>query len=208
MTDSDRRSFIVKSATVVSAASLSGVAFPAKAGGERTVEQGSKLRLDQEMLRAVGQVVLPAAALGEDGVTRVVADFERWLAEYEPVPELNHGYLNRGLAEIRYGPPDPGPRWSAQLEALDIEAQKRFGKAFPELQEENRRSLISRQIRRDPLERLPNATQARHVAVGLLAYFYATPEANDLCHEVAIRRYTCRGLEEGGEKPAPLREGG
>lgn len=48
-------------------------------------------------------------------------------------------------------------------------------------------------------ERLP--ARAKHVAIALLAHFYASPDADDLCYGRRIGRQTCRGL--GGVRQPP-----
>jgi hypothetical protein len=94
------------------------------------------------------------------------------------------------------------------LHALDLESERRHGVSYGELPVEQSRAMISGQIQRDRLDRLPSAVNARHVAVGLLSYFYAKPEANDLCHRAAIGMYACRGLGDASERPSPLEGGG
>jgi hypothetical protein len=159
------------------------------------------------MLAAVGDAVLPLSELGPEGIARVVADFRSWLDGYAPAAELSHNYLTTDWAVINYGPPHPSPRWASQLEALELVAQRRHGVSFLELAVEERRALIRRRIRGDSLDRLPHATEARHIAVALVAYFYATSEANDLCHRAAVGANTPRSLEQAGERPAPLERG-
>lgn len=193
MKESDRRTFIKQSAAMASIVSLTRCSPPDGLGGTS---------IDVDALRAVGHAVLPTADLGSDGIDLVVDEFVEWLAGYEPVTEQSHSYLTS--SEIRYGPPHPGPRWASQLQALDLESERRHGVSFRDLPVTQRRAMIGSQIRQDPLDRLPSAVAARHVAVGLLAYFYATPQANDLCHRAAIGMYACRGLEDTSNRPAPL----
>jgi len=197
MTDSDRRDFLKKSAAAAAALGISGT--EAAAGQANTPPT--------ETLRAIGAAVLPTADLGPDGVEEVVTGFEAWTDGFEPVAELPHGYLNRGLANIRYGPPHPGPRWAAQIEALELEAGKRHRSTFAELSVEDRRALIQGQLGRDELGRLPSPGQARHVALGLMAFFYAGSEATDLCYRASIGRFKCRGLSTLGREPRPLAGG-
>lgn len=217
MSGSDRRTFLKRAAGLVPAIAvgaqeLSGAdteaATSGVAGGEAESASGNPLptptTLDREILQAVGEATLPAEALGEDGVRRVVAEFQGWLDEYEPVAELDHPYLNH---ELRYGPADPGPGWQAQLEALDAEALKRQGSSFVQLDVAARRSLLARQLRGDSLERLPNTSRARHVATAMLAYFYSSSEANDLCYRARIGRHECRGLDGMSARPQSLPEG-
>jgi gluconate 2-dehydrogenase subunit 3-like protein len=166
----------------------------------------SRTPLSKDVLQAVAEVVLPATELKPEGVVRVVADFQKWLGEFEPVAEQDHPYLTS--SDIVYGPSDPRGRWQAQLEALDIEAQKELGKTFQSLSVADRRRAIERAIRNERLDRLPAIAEGSHVAIGLAAFFYTTPEANDLCYEAAIGRARCRGLESGPQKPTVLSKRG
>ena len=202
MTDTDRRDFIKKSAAAAAALGITGTEATASQAPTPTGETPPA-----ETLRAVAGAVLPASDLGPDGIDQVVTDFEAWIDGFEPVAEMPHGYLNRGLANIRYGPPHPGPRWAAQVEALELEAAKRHQSTFAELSIEDRRTLIQGQLGRDELGLLPSPGQARHVAVGLMAYFYAGSEATDLCYRASIGRFKCRGLATLGREPQPLPSG-
>ncbi len=202
MTDTDRRDFIKRSAAAAAALGITGTEAAAT---QAPIPAGETP--PAETLRAVAAAVLPAGDLGPDDIDRVVTDFEAWIDGFEPVAEMPHGYLNRGLANIRYGPPHPGPRWAAQVEALELEAAKRHRTTFAELSIEDRRALIQGQLGRDELGRLPSPGQARHVAVGLMAYFYAGSEATDLCYRASIGRFKCRGLATLGREPQPLPSG-
>lgn len=160
--------------------------------------------LDDELIRALGHAVLPAE-LGSDGIDRVVAGFHSWLEEYEPGAELNHGY---GTADIEFTPDDPTTRWQSQLNELEREAQRQLQMSFVQLDSEGRRGIVRRQISGDRLDRLPRPYRARHVAVGLLAYFYSTPEATDLCYQAAIGKNNCRPLARSPQEPISLRRRG
>jgi hypothetical protein len=221
MTDSDRRDFI-KRAAAAAAVGVSGAGAAAQteteaenaAGAPQAETVGAEAEPSQsavtsaETLRALGEAVLPTGDLGAEGVERVVGEFEEWIEEFEPVAERPHGYLHRGLAEIRYGPPHPGPRWMAQIEALELEAQRRHRSHFADLSVERRRALIEGQLERGELGgRIPGAGQARHVALGLMAFFYDSSEATDLCYRASIGRYRCRGLGSLGREPRPLAGG-
>jgi hypothetical protein len=127
------------------------------------------------------------------------------LEEYEPGAELNHGY---GTADIEFTPADPTASWQSQLNELEREAQERFQVSFVRLDSEGRRGIVRRQISGDRLNRLPRPYRARHVAVGLLAYFYSTPEATDLCYQAAIGKRNCRPLARSPQEPISLRRRG
>ncbi len=201
MAESDRRTFLKQSAAVVPAIVL-GPEVVAAIGGRTPskVAPPAPTALDAVLLGAVGAAVLPAADLGTDGVSRTVLGFQRWLDGYEPVAELNHGYFS---AEIRYAPADPGPRWQAQLEALEAEARKRHDAGFADLGLAGQRTLLARHIGREGANGMPGPARADHVAVGLLAWFYSTAEANDRCYRASIRKQECRGLEGVGRPPEP-----
>jgi hypothetical protein len=155
-----------------------------------------------ETLEALAAIVLPAESLGEEGALRVVEGFLKWLDELEPVAELDHAYIFTD--EILYGPPDPAPLWTSQLEALDLEAEKRHEASFAAIPREEQVAILRRQIP-PGLSELPQPARAPHVALGLLAYFYQTSEANDLCYERAIEKTTCRGVDSGAVEPPARR---
>ena len=187
----DRRTFLKRSTAALSAAAVSGCV------PNNAVPRGdSAAALHAAVLRAVAEVVLPSD-LEDAAREEAVQSFERWAFEYEPVAELNHGY---GTSEIRYGPPDPGPGWQAQLEALDIEASRRTGSAFRELDIPQRQELIIRQGL-DEGSVLPNPLRARHVAVALMAHWFRSSEAVDLCYGRRIAERTCRGIDTAPSEP-------
>ncbi len=201
MAQSDRRTFLKRSAAVVPAIALGPEAAASLYRRPQSeVAPAAPTTLDTVLLGAVGAAVLPTAELGTNGVIQAVRGFQGWLDGYEPVAELNHGYFS---AEIRYTPDDPGPRWQAQLEALDAEARKRHEAGFAEVGAADQRTLLARHIGREGANGLPGPARADHVAVGLLAWFYATSEANDLCYGASIRKQECRGLEGVGRPPEP-----
>ena len=151
-------------------------------------------------LRALGEVVLPSE-LGEAGTTRAVESFRRWMSEYREHAELTHAY---GSSRIRYTGPTPATRWTAQLDAFDAAARKQFGSSFDSLSLVRREQLVRGAMSDTKVDRMPNVAEADHVAVAMLAHFYATSEANDLCYGVAIGRESCRPLAQSSRKPLPL----
>ena len=187
----DRRTFLKRSTAALSAAAVSGCV------PNNVVPRGdSAAPLHASVLRAVAEVVLPSD-LEDASREEAVQSFERWALEYEPVAELNHGY---GTSEIRYGPPDPGPGWQAQLEALDIEASRRTGSSFRELDIPQRQELIIGQGL-DEGSVLPNPLRARHVAVALMAHWFRSSAAVDLCYGRRIAERTCRGIDTAPSEP-------
>src|SRR5437016_2392672 len=151
-------------------------------------------------LRALGDVVLPSE-LGATGAARVVESFRRWMIEYREHAELTHGY---GTSRIRYSGPTPVTRWTSQLDALDAAARKQGGASFASLPTERREKLVRAALAGVRVDRLPAVGDADHVAVALLAHFYASPAATDLCYGVAIGRESCRPLGQSARQPLPL----
>lgn len=197
MSENARRTFMKTGAALASALALPSCA------PEISKETPAAPVDRPETLAAIAGIVLPAASLGEEGVRRVVEGFGKWLKELEPVAELDHVYVYTD--EIPYGPPDPEPMWRAQLEALELEAEKRHDASFAAIPREEQEAMLRRQLPPNPGAGLPDPARAPHVALGLLAYFYQTSESNDLCYERAIERTTCRGVESGASEPPARR---
>ncbi len=155
--------------------------------------------LDSRQLRALGAAILPGE-LGADGVNRVVSAFENWLAGYREGAELVHGY---GTGELRRTGPSPALRWSAQLRELDAAARKQ-GHSFEQLGSDARQVLVRAALEGQRGVALPAIDRAPHLALGLLAYFYGSPEATDLCYQARIGSNGCRPLAESSPRPLPL----
>ena len=158
------------------------------------------LEADSRTLLALGQAVLPSA-LGSAGIRRATNDFRRWMAEYREGAELNHGY---GTSRLRSAGPTPATRWTSQLEDLDARARRTNGKRFDELSVADRVVLVREALAKERLDRMPGVADANHVAVALLAHFYESPAATDLCYEARIGKNECRPLTASSRKPLPL----
>lgn len=167
----DRRRFLKTVGGAAAAAVAAGAGAGSAAG---CVGQGTGTAvLDHRAVLALAHTILPEE-LGAEAIAQVASGFENWVAGYRPAVEVTHGY---GTGNLDYTPAHPGPGWAAQLEALDLEARERFGAAFAALTPERRADIIRRQLARERVDQLPDPMQARHVAVGLLAYWAQTPEA-------------------------------
>ena len=151
------------------------------------------------ILDALGDAVLPAE-LGADGVSRAVAEFQRWMEGYRPGAEANHGY---GTGKIEQLPADPRPRWRSQLAALDADA-RRNGPSFSALPRDQRQAFVRALLQNERGDALPNPLLARHVALALLAHFYDSPAATDLCYDAQIGRQQCRPLAAQRQQPVAL----
>ncbi|WP_419861093.1 twin-arginine translocation signal domain-containing protein [Candidatus Palauibacter sp.] len=200
-----RRTFLKQSAATVAAVSLTGCApgetgeAAARTDGDASPAGTTPVPLPAETLRAVGAAVLPDE-LGSDGRERAVRAFERWSDALEPVAELSHPYL---VPEIRYSGPDPRPGWAAQLRGLEKECESRHGVFFSDLDVPGRRELLARPLGESG-GGLGVPQQADHVALALLAHFFGSAIATDLCYGRAIRKVLCRSIEGAENEPEPL----
>jgi len=192
----DRRQFVASVASAVPAAALASCADaspPAAAIGT----------LDHDLLIALAHAVLPTE-LGAAGIERVSASFEAWLAAYRPLAERPHGY---GTEVIERLPPHPAQAWAAQLVGLDTAARERFSRRFAALTPERAADIVRSALAAEPIDPVPAPIDARHVALGLLAYFLQSPEAADLCYRASIGRYQCRPLASSPARPDSARLG-
>jgi len=155
--------------------------------------------LDPLLLRALAGAVLPQE-LGAARTARVTLDFQRWLTGYREGAELLHGY---GTGEIRRQGPSPALRWAGQLRDLDAAARRNSGKGFATIGTPARQDLV-RAALAGSRSALPPVERAPHIAVGLLALFFGSPEATDLCYESRIGRNGCRPLAESSRRPLPI----
>ena len=187
----DRRTFLKRTSAALGAVVV-GPALPMD--GADHERQGR--RLDPALLRSVAEVVLPSE-LSAGAREEAVADFEYWADEYEPVAEMNHGY---GTDVIRYGPPDPIPAWTAQLAALQLEAQQRSSTGFADLDMDARRTLLEGQTL-DTDDGLPSPLRAQHIAVALMAHWFRSPDAIDRCYDRRIAERRCRSIDTAQAEP-------
>jgi hypothetical protein len=156
--------------------------------------------LDPGLLRALGEAVLPGE-LGPSGLERAVSAFEHWLSGYREGAELLHGY---GSGEIRRTGPSPALRWSSQLRQLEATAQKAHGASLAQLSIAERQALVRSALEGPPSNSLPPVDRAAHLSLGLLAYFYLSPAATDLCYQAQIGDTSCRPLSDSERRPLPL----
>jgi hypothetical protein len=153
-----------------------------------------------DILASLGDAVLPAE-LGPNGSAHAVAEFQRWMDAYRPDAEANHGY---GTGRIERLPADPRPRWQAQLAALESEVRRSGGSSFVSLAREQRQGMVREMLAAERGETLPSPLGARHVALALLAHFYDSAAATDLCYDAQIGRQQCRPLAAQRQQPVAL----
>lgn len=159
------------------------------------------LESDDATLIALAEAVLPAAALGRAGVSKAAIAFREWGVGYRAGAELVHGY---GTSRLRTTGPTPLTRWMTQLDEIDVAAQTAHHKAFRALTVGQRADLVRSALRGQRVDRMPGVADAPHVALALLAHFYESSAAADLCYEAQIGKNQCRPLASSTKKPLPL----
>lgn len=155
---------------------------------------------DEATLRALATSVLPAS-LGTERIALITDRFQAWLRAYRPGAELDHGY---GHTRLQVAGPSPVAGHSGQLAALE-RAARAEGATFAQLSPEQQRDLVASALEAARVAELPERPDGRHVASDLMAFFFRSSEASDLCYGVAIGRDTCRGLPGSDEAPPPLK---
>jgi hypothetical protein len=158
------------------------------------------LESDPATLDALAAAVLPSE-LGRAGTTRVAREFRDWGAKYRENAELVHGY---GTSRLRATGPTPVTRWTTQLDELEAQSQSKHRQRFRDLTVAQRAELVRGALAGQRLDRMPSVVEANHVAIALIAHFYDSSAATDLCYNAHIGRQTCRPLSAQARKPLPM----
>jgi hypothetical protein len=164
--------------------------FPALRVWAQTVSFPGKHR---PVLRELAAVVLPAE-LGRTGTDRAAEEFERWVREYRPGADMDHGY---GFTRVRSKPVSPAPAYLTQLETLRETLEN--GDAI------SKRKAVEDALERASIKDLPRSPDGKNIVADLMSFYFHGSDANDLCYRAAIRRDSCRGLEGSGDPPPPLK---
>ena len=186
-----RRAFLGTLAAAIPAATLVRHAHAAALGG---------LASSRRTLLALAEVVLPAE-LGRAETSRVVDDFQHWIAGYREGAELLHGY---GTSRLERAGPTPATRWMAQLDALDASARRGGAASFSSLDSGARRLFVQQSLGDITAPGIPAVGRAPHVALALLGHYYASPQATDRCYGAQIGRQSCRPLASSPRQPLPI----
>ena len=159
---------------------------------------------DIDRIRVLANVVLPQE-IGTDGRAEAVNRFATWLREYRPAVDTDHGY---GFPRLHRTGPSPAAKYPVQLDALDAAARKR-GHDFKETALADQQAIVEAAIGGAKIDRLPSRPDGGHIATDLMAFFFHSVEAQDLCYRARIGRDTCRELVGSDERPSALtsREG-
>jgi hypothetical protein len=161
---------------------------------------GQRAAPSQAAIRALGAVLLPSE-LGKAKLEVACDAFWRWMNGYREGAELLHPY---GSPRISFSGKSPVPAWTKQYEELDRAARSKHGAAFATLTVKNREALVREALSGFKGERLTSIVSAPHIALGMLAHFYDSSAATDLCYRARIGRNSCRPLAHNGRKPLPI----
>ena len=154
------------------------------------------------VLRDVAATVLPSS-IGAAGHNEAVDNFLRWIREYKEGVALSHGY---GEPRLVKSGPSPAPAYSKQILALQQAAQARGGR-FGALPIEVRRQLLDAAFKAADVRNLPGRPDGKHVVADLMAHYYRSSGANDLCYNARIGRNTYRAIRVTTVRPQPLNGG-
>lgn len=151
------------------------------------------------VLRDLATTVLPSA-LGAKGQDEAVDNFLRWIREYREGVPLSHGYGEPRL--VRTGP-SPAPGYGAQIAALQQAATDRGGR-FGALPLPARRAILEAAFKDAGIQSLPQRPDGKHVVADLMAHYFRSSAANDLCYNARIGRHTYRAVRVTTVRPQPL----
>jgi hypothetical protein len=150
-------------------------------------------------LQAIAPTVLPSA-LGGAKTRAVVDKFVVWAREYREGVPLSHGY---GHPRLVRSAPSPVPKYLTQLTELDAAARAK-GAGWSALDLEARRALLDEAFTKAGVRNLPPRPTGQHVVADLMAFYFRSSEANDLCYNASIQREICRPIAITTKRPAPL----
>jgi hypothetical protein len=195
-----RRTFISWLSGVGAALGLGVLAKDGSATPATPVLPGQSSSLDPAVVASLAAAVLPSE-LGESGFTRVGREFSEWIGAYRAGVELVHPY---GSTQLRNTGESPLNLWRAHLAALDQQARQQHQRSFNALTVAQRRELVTAAISADRPNRLPDPLDGSHVALALMAWYFASPDAINRCYSARIDRNQCRPLVNAPRQPLPL----
>ena len=163
--------------------------------------EAQELTSDQVfVLRDVAGTVLPSA-IGRKGQDEAVDNFLRWIRDYREGVPLSHGY---GEPRLVKSGPSPARGYRTQMDALQAAAKARGGR-FGALPLEDRRALLDDAFKAADVRNLPGRPDGKHVVADLMAHYFRSSAANDLCYNARIGRNTYRAIRVTTVRPAPLK---
>jgi hypothetical protein len=150
-------------------------------------------------LYEIAATVLPAS-LGATRVRATADKFVAWTRGYREGVALSHGY---GHPRLQRSGASPVPIYIAQLAALAAEASAR-GARWPALDLDTRRRLLDAALTKANVRGLPARPTGQHVVSDLMAFYFRSSEANDVCYNAMINREVCRPIAITTKRPRPL----
>lgn len=151
------------------------------------------------VLHEIAPTVLPAA-IGAARIRETTDKFVAWTRGYREGVALAHGY---GHPRLQKSGPSPVPRYVSQLATLDSDA-KASGQRWSTLDLEARRTLLDAAFVAAGVRTLPQRPMGQHVVADLMAFYFRSTEANNLCYNARIDREVCRPIAITTKRPAPL----
>ena len=136
-----------------------------------------------EHLRALARAVLPS----EVDAAAAAGAFASWVRGYREGAEMDHGY---GVTRLRNKPALPVANYRRQLAELGLQPSA---------------EAVAAALEAAKVTDLPRTPDGRHVAADLMAFYFRSSGANDLCYRAAIGRDRCRGLAGSENPPKELR---
>lgn len=155
---------------------------------------------ERATLESIADVVLPAE-IGDTARRDAVRNFVRWIRGYREGADMEHGY---GHTRVRATGPSPARRYPAQIAALEKAARARGADTFASLPLDARRSIVEHAIADASIERLPIRPDGGHLATDLMAFYFRSATAANVCYRARIDRDSCRGLPGSEHAPAAL----
>ena len=152
------------------------------------------------MLHEISATVLPGS-LGADRLRRTVEEFVQWTRGYREGVALSHGY---GHPRLQKTGASPVPRYVSQLAALHADARAKGG-PWSTLNLETRRELLDAALTKAGVRTLPPRPMGQHVVADLMAFYFRSSDANDVCYSALIQREVCRPIAVTIRRPEPLR---
>ena len=140
---------------------------------------------ERTVLEGLANLVLPAS-LGNSGSKKVADEFVVYVRDYRPGADTEHGY---GFTRVVPKPPSPARRYAEQLSSLALPLTK---------------DSVKQALTQSGVKELPRVPDGKSVIADLMAFYFRSSEANDLCYRAAIGRDQCRGLKGSDQVPAPL----
>jgi hypothetical protein len=117
-----------------------------------------------------------------------------WVRGYRAGAEMDHGY---GATRLRSKGSSPAAAYLRHLEALRA--------ALLSSDMDSKLRAVTAALEEAKITDLPRTPDGRHVGADLMAFYFRSSGANDLCYRAAIGRDLCRGLDGSEQAPAPLK---